>query len=185
MEAASVAAKSPGGAVRPTTPAKFPSTVVTKEHQAVSVPPPPTRSKTTTPSSSPSSTAAAAAAVTAVAAARAPPPGKIVTSASSSQSTLPPGKCNSYTNHLTGSKELNQLLHQHYCGKKAPPKPSASAVKRGKVPPPPNHVQSTANKTAGNPQQQKRYDLLIETTYLLLIWTLGIPKLPKAVIDQW
>ena len=40
---------------------------------------------------------------------------------------------------------------------KAEAKPSASAVKRGKVPPPPNHVQSTANKTAGNPQQQKRY----------------------------
>ena len=179
MEAASVAAK-PLGAVSPTTPAKFPSTVVTKEHQAVAVPPPPSRSKTTTPSSSPSSTAAAAAAaVTAAAAARAPPPGKIVTSASSSQSTLPPGKCNSYTNHLTGSKELNQLLHQHYCGKKAPPKPSASAVKRGKVPPPPNHVQSTANKTAGNPQQQKRYDLLIRITYLLLIWTLDISKFPK------
>ena len=67
------------------------------------------------------------------------------------QSTLPPGKCNSYTNHLTGSKELNQLLHQHYCGKKAPPKPSASAVKRGKVPPPPNHV-----PTKNCPVQQKK-----------------------------
>ena len=59
-----------------------------------------------------------------------------VISASSSQSLLPPGKCNSHHNHQTGSKELNQLLHQHYCGKKAPKAPSASAVRKGKVPPP-------------------------------------------------
>ena len=60
-----------------------------------------------------------------------------VISASSSQSLLPPGKCNSHHNHQTGSKELNQLLHQHYCGRKAPKAPSASAVRKGKVPPPP------------------------------------------------
>merc|ERR1719412_338935 len=60
-----------------------------------------------------------------------------VISASSSQSLLPPGKCNSHHNHQTGSKELNQLLHQHHCGRKAPKAPSASAVRKGKVPPPP------------------------------------------------
>ena len=77
-----------------------------------------------------------------------------VISASSSQSLLPPGKCNSHLNHQTGSKELNQLLHQHYCGKKAPKAPSASAIRKGKVPPPPgsnNPPQSTkSSSTSGS-----------------------------------
>ena len=75
-----------------------------------------------------------------------------VISASSSQSLLPPGKCNSHHNHQTGSKELNQLLHQHYCGRKAPKAPSASAVRKGKVPPPPgsNNVSPQSAKTSSS-----------------------------------
>ena len=70
-----------------------------------------------------------------------------VISASSSQSLLPPGKCTSHHNHQTGSKELNQLLHQHYCGKKAPKAPSASAIRKGKVPPQPGST-TTSPTTA-------------------------------------
>ena len=73
-----------------------------------------------------------------------------VISASSSQSLLPPGKCNSHHNHQTGSKELNQLLHQHYCGKKAPKAPSASAVRKGKVPPPPGSNVSPQSAKSSN-----------------------------------
>ena len=75
-----------------------------------------------------------------------------VISASSSQSLLPPGKCNSHHNHQTGSKELNQLLHQHYCGKKAPKAPSASAIRKGKVPPPPgsNVSPQSAKSSSGS-----------------------------------
>ena len=71
-----------------------------------------------------------------------------VISASSSQSLLPPGKCTSHHNHQTGSKELNQLLHQHYCGKKAPKAPSASAVRKGKVPPQPGSTTTSPTKAA-------------------------------------
>merc|ERR1711997_1252784 len=74
--------------------------------------------------------------------------GSNVISASSSQSLLPPGKCNSHHNHQTGSKELNQLLHQHYCGKKAPKAPSASAVRKGEVPPQPGSATTSPTKAA-------------------------------------
>ena len=75
-----------------------------------------------------------------------------VISASSSQSILPPGKCNSHYNHQTGSKELNQLLHQHYCGKKAPKGPSASAVRKGKVPPQPGSANMSPSSAKTPPK---------------------------------
>ena len=79
---------------------------------------------------------------------------KVAAFSSSSQSKLPPGKCDSHKNHLTGSKEINQLLHEHYCGKKAPPKPSA--VKRGKLPAPPSTSSSEASEDPQGVRRSKK-----------------------------
>uniref|UniRef100_A0A0K2UT98 FAM193 C-terminal domain-containing protein n=1 Tax=Lepeophtheirus salmonis TaxID=72036 RepID=A0A0K2UT98_LEPSM len=60
-------------------------------------------------------------------------------SSSSSTATAPAASKRKVCSANHGnSREINKLLQQHYCGhKKMPPAPSASAVRKGKVPPPP------------------------------------------------